>query len=50
MLAGRTPGLVSPEPGAEVKRSVVPELQTQGEAEKGYTRHYLPPAGNGAMS
>ncbi len=35
-LAGRTPGLVSLEPGTEVERSLVSELQTHSEGETGY--------------
>ncbi len=44
-LAGRTPGLISPEPGSVVETSLVSELQTHSEAKTGYAEHNLPPAG-----
>ncbi len=49
-LAGRTPGLVSPEPATEAERSLVSEPQTHGEAETGFAEHDLPPVDNGVMS
>ncbi len=49
-LSGHTPGLVSPEPGIEVGRSLVSEPQTPRESDTGYAEHDLPPAVNGVMS
>ncbi len=48
-LAGRTPRLVSPEPGIEAERSLVSEPQTHGEAETVFAEHNLPPADNRMM-
>ncbi len=49
-LAGRTQGLVSPEPGTEVERYLVSEPQTHGEAEAGYAEYDVPPSSNGLIS
>ncbi len=49
-LAGRTPKLVSLEPGREAERSLVSKPQTHGEAETGFAEHDLPSPDNGVMS
>ncbi len=49
-LAGRTSGLVSPEPAKKVEVSLASEPQTHGDAETAYAEHDLPPAGNAVMT
>ncbi len=49
-LTGGTAGLIYPELGIEVGRSLVSGPQTHGDVETGYAEHDLPPAGNGEMS
>ncbi len=49
-LAGRTPRVVSPEPGTEPESSLVSEPQTPGEAGTEFAEPELPPFDYGELA